>query len=142
MPGAILQLFQEQEDLPETLIELTYSNKHGYFAIETASTGAYTLRISGLGYEAKDQPIRLSDSEKFVVYNIPMTPTDDEATSRIVGQITDENQEIIPLAEVILYSVTDYGGMIPMGYQKTDENGYYEFNHVPKGTYKVSLIVS
>lgn len=140
--GAIIRIFEAQGNTPETLKNLTYSNKQGYFAIETSSRGDYVLTVNALGYESKDQLVSVPGSEKIVVRNVAMTPTADEAGSKILGQITDEAHAIIPLAEVILYSVTDYGGMVPVGYQKTDENGNYVFEHVPNGTYKVGVSAS
>lgn len=58
----------------------------------------------------------------------------------VSGLITDQNNDPVEYADVILYNVSNIDGhekLTPIAFTKTNAKGVYLFINVPKGVYKI-----
>ncbi|WBW97736.1 MSCRAMM family protein [Oceanirhabdus sp. W0125-5] len=131
--GAVVNLFNEVDEL----IALSYTNEYGQFVFADITKGKYTVRFSALGYKPSSQTVEIDKDGQIanIVVNLDEDPS--SARGTVSGMITDNNNEPIDGAEVILYSVGADETLTPIAFTKTTDEGVYLFINVAKGDYKI-----
>ncbi|GAA0744803.1 carboxypeptidase-like regulatory domain-containing protein [Clostridium oceanicum] len=135
--GAVVKLYQVDDQQVETLYALTYTNEYGQYVFRELEQDNYIVRITALGYQPAatnvviDQPGQIAN----VISNLQV----DTATERgtVSGLITDDNNQPIAQADVILYEVKEDDSLNPVAFTKTNDQGAYLFINVARGDYKI-----
>lgn len=134
--GAVVQLFSVVDSV-ETLLGLVFSNEFGQYVFSELALGNYVVRISAIGYlpVKSDVSITAPSSIIKVVSQLIVDPVVSKGT--ISGIITDENDQPVVGADVILYRVEEDDSLTPIGLTKTITGGVYLFVNTAPGNYKV-----
>ncbi len=131
--GAVVNLFSNEGDL----IALSYTNDYGQFVFGDVAKGKYAVRISALGHKATSQTIEIDKDGQIanIIVNLDVDPS--SARGTVSGMITDNDNEPIDGAEVILYKVEAQDKLTPIAFTKTNDEGVYLFINVDEGSYKI-----
>ncbi|MPQ44093.1 glycoside hydrolase domain-containing protein [Clostridium tarantellae] len=134
--GAVISLYSILNN-EKTLIAITYTNNNGEFLFNKISSGNYIMRISSLGYLSKELSAKVKAGQVLDT-NIILAYEENSSNAIISGVITDDNNNEISNASVILYNVdVEKKIIIPIAFSKTNSSGVYTFINVPKGNYMV-----
>ena len=131
--GAVVNLFDSEDEL----IALSYTNEYGQYVFADVAKGKYTVRISALGYKATSQTVEIDKDGQIanIIVNLDVDPS--SARGTVSGVITDNNNNVIYGAEVILYAVGELDKLTPIAFTKTNDEGVYLFINVDEGSYKI-----
>jgi len=134
--GAVVQLFSVV-DTTETLIGLAFSNQYGQYAFRELEKGTYRIRISALGYLVSTAEVSITKDSSItkVVTKLTVDPVTSKGT--VSGIITDETDNPVVGADVILYRVEDDESLTPIALTQTISGGVYLFVNTTPGNYKV-----
>lgn len=135
--GAVVALFRKRTSSEEDLKAIVYTNEYGQYVFREIEKGSYVVRIGALGYNSTSIDVLVTGEGQIIPMKIALT--EDPLTSRgtVSGIITDDNNQPINRADVILYKVEDDESLSPVSFTKTNESGIYLFANVPEGNYKV-----
>lgn len=135
--GAVISLYQVNSDDTEVLKAITYTNEYGQFVFRELDLGNYSIRVSALGYIGTTSTVNITTSGQIIpsLINIAQNPNSSRGT--VSGIITDNINQPIPSADVVLYQVEDDESLTAIAFTKTNSSGVYLFINVPQGNYKV-----
>lgn len=113
-----------------TLVSSAQSDIDGDYLLENLEPGTYDIQIlSNVGI-ANPASVTLAEGESLTGQNLPILPG-----GIVAGSVQDSTtSQPIARATVILTSTTGF-----LRTTFTDDDGNYEFEHVPSGSYSVSL---
>lgn len=135
--GAVVTLFEVDENGVETLSAITNTNEFGQFVFREVSNGNYNINISALGFISDSVTASVTSAPQIVSINPTLQPDPNSQNGTVSGVILDNFNAPIDRADVILYKVNGDDSLTPVAFTKTNTTGVYLFINVPQGTYKV-----
>lgn len=134
--GANVNLFQIQKD-SQTLIASCFTNEFGQYVFRALEMGDYKVTITGLGYleMAATVSITANSSIAKVVSSLIIDARSSKGT--ISGIITDNHNQPVEDADVVLYRVEEDESLTPIALTKTIAGGVYLFVNTVQGKYKI-----
>lgn len=135
--GAVVSLYLINEDSTEVLQAITYTNEYGQFVFRGLSIGNYSIRVSALGYIGTSSTVSITTPGQIVSSLITITQDPNASRGTVSGIITDNNNQPISNADVVLYEVNSDNSLTAIAFGKTNSAGVYLFINVPQGNYKV-----
>lgn len=135
--GAVISLYKVNEDETEVLVSITYTNQYGQFVFRGLDIGNYSIRVSALGYIGTSSTVSITAPGQIVPSIINITQDPNSARGTVSGIITDQNNQPIVAADVVLYKVNADNSLTAIAFTKTNSAGVYLFINVPQGSYKV-----
>lgn len=135
--GAVVSLYQVNPDSTEVLKAITYTNQYGQFVFRGLELGEYSIRISALGYVGTTTTVNVTTPGQIIpaLVNINQNPNASRGT--VSGIITNNINQPIGNADVVLYEVNADNTLTARAFTKTNSAGVYLFINVPQGNYKV-----
>lgn len=135
--GAIVNLFSLDEKLAETLVAMVFTNKYGQYAFRELENNNYKIEIGALGFLSLSTIAKISAPSTIInlVNNLVVDSNSSKGT--ISGIITDDNNQPIIGADVILYQVAEDNSLTPVALTKTIANGVYLFVNTTQGKYTI-----
>lgn len=134
--GAVISLYLVNQGT-ETLQALTYSNEYGQFVFRGLALGNYSIRVSALGYIGTSSTVTINSAGQIIPSLISLMQNPNASRGTISGIITNNSNQIIASADVILYKVNADESLTAIAFTKTNSAGVYLFINVPQGNYKV-----
>jgi len=161
IPGAFVFLFTWQDgegpssDGGSCCAGFTRTNQDGEYEFDDVRVGHYLIFVFASGYEIDFRTVEVQQ-DAITQANFFLTPYGSEEGGRILGQVTDTTYptfapEPIPNVNMLLYALPE--GMLslsvsdltdpstipfaPLMSTWTNEEGYYEFEGLPGGSYLV-----
>lgn len=101
----------------------------GFYVLDGFSPGTYEVRVNLQGFKAASKAVSLQEGEEAIV---DFRLSKAKGTARIRGHVYDaESKNPVQGGTVIL--------VLPVAnkYRHIDRDGYYEFDDLPAGTYKI-----
>lgn len=135
--GAVISLYKVNEDQTEVLVAITYTNQYGQFVFRGLNIGNYSIRVSALGYIGTSSTVSITTQGQIVPSIINITQDPNASRGTVSGIITDQNNQPIVEADVVLYRVNEDNSLTAVAFTKTNSAGVYLFINVPQGNYKV-----
>lgn len=135
--GAVVSLYLLNPDNTKTLEAVTYTNQYGQYTFREVPQGTYVIEITSLGYNTTTANVTISQTGQLVPMTVSMVQNPSTSRGTVSGIITDNNNQPIDRADVILYQVNSDGSLTPLAFTKTTTSGIYLFANVGTGTYKV-----
>lgn len=135
--GAVISLYLVNPDSTEILQSITYTNSYGQFVFRELEIGDYSIRVSKLGYIGTSSTADISSSGQIVPSLISLIQNPNASRGTVSGIITDNNNQPINEADVVLYEVNEDNSLTAIAFTKTNTAGVYLFINVPQGNYKV-----
>ncbi len=135
--GAIVTLFEVDDNGLETLSAITYTNEFGQFVFREVSNGNYNINISALGFISDSISASVAFAPQILSLQPTLQPNPNAQNGTVSGVILDNFNAPIDRADVILYRVDPNDVLTPVAFTKTNSAGVYLFINVPQGTYKV-----
>ena len=135
--GAIVTLFEVDENGLETLSAITNTNEFGQFVFREVANGNYNINISALGFISDSVTASVTSAPQIISINPTLQPDPNSQNGTVSGVILDNLNAPIDRADVILYEVNEDDSLTPVAFTKTNSAGVYLFINVPQGTYKV-----
>lgn len=124
----------------ETPVSVTTTNEYGQCIFTNVELGDYIARATKQGYDPASIEVKITEPGSIIniTGNISSSPT--ESLGTINGIISDESENPVSGAVVILYSISGSGPnqtLTPIKYTRTNDAGAYLFGDIPKGDYLV-----
>ncbi|GAA0068659.1 hypothetical protein UT300003_01820 [Clostridium sardiniense] len=135
--GAVVSLYLVNPDNTEVLQAITYTNEYGQFVFRELAIGNYSIRVSALGYIGASSTVSISTPGQIVPSLITIAQDPNASRGTVSGIITDNNNQPIANADVVLYKVNSDDSLTAISFGKTNASGVYLFINVPQGNYKV-----
>lgn len=135
--GAVVSLYLVNADETEVLAATTYTNEYGQFTFRELANGNYVVRISMLGYISSSSTVTISTSGQIVPVTANLTIDTNSARGTVSGMITDNNNQPIANADVVLYKVNADSSLTAVAFTKTNTAGVYLFMNVDQAQYIV-----
>lgn len=135
--GAVVSLYLVNQDSSEVLEAITYTNQYGQFVFRGLAIGNYSIRVSALGYIGTSSTASISSAGQIVPSLISLIQNPNASRGTVSGIITDDNNQPIAAADVVLYQVNTDTSLTAIAFTKTNTAGVYLFINVPQGNYKV-----
>ncbi|MEG0307304.1 MAG: carboxypeptidase-like regulatory domain-containing protein [Clostridium sp.] len=135
--GAVVSLYLVNSDTTEVLQAITYTNQYGQFVFRGLAIGNYAIRVSALGYIGTSSTVSITTSGQIVPALIALNQNPNASRGTVSGIITDNNNQIIVAADVVLYKVNLDTSLTAIAFTQTNSSGVYLFINVPQGSYKV-----
>ncbi|WP_300348696.1 carboxypeptidase-like regulatory domain-containing protein [Clostridium sp.] len=135
--GAVISLYQVNPDDTEVLKAITYTNEYGQFVFRELDQGNYSIRVSALGYIGTTSTVNITQSGQIVPSLITIAQNPNASRGTVSGIITDNLNQPIVAADVVLYEVNPDESLTAIAFTKTNTAGVYLFINVPQGNYKV-----
>lgn len=135
--GAVVLLYLVNSDSTEVLQALTYTNQYGQFVFRELPIGNYSIRVSALGYIGTASTAIINQAGQIVPSLISIAQNPNASRGTVSGIITDNNNQPISKADVILYKVNTDNSLTAIAFGQTNTSGVYLFINVPQGNYKV-----
>ncbi|MBY0756869.1 carboxypeptidase-like regulatory domain-containing protein [Clostridium sardiniense] len=135
--GAVVSLYLVNPDNTEVLQAITYTNEYGQFVFRELAIGNYSIRVSALGYIGTSSTVSISTPGQIVPSLITIVQDPNASRGTVSGIITDNNNQPIANADVVLYKVNSDDSLTAISFGKTNASGVYLFINVPQGNYKV-----
>lgn len=135
--GAVITLYQVNPDKTEVLKAITYTNEYGQFVFREIEQGNYSIRVSALGYIGITSAVNITQSGQIVPSLIKIVQDPNASRGTVSGIITDNLNQPIIGADVVLYEVNQDESLTAIAFTKTNASGVYLFINVPQGNYKV-----
>lgn len=135
--GAVVTLFEVDENGLETLRAITHTNEFGQFVFREVSNGNYNINISALGFISDSVSASIASAPQILSIKPVLQPDPNAQNGTVSGVILDNLNAPIDRADVILYRVEANDDLTPVAFTKTNSAGVYLFINVPQGTYKV-----
>ena len=125
--------------------KLMRTGQDGRFSFESLQPGKYSLTAQRRGYLG--QAFEQHDEYSTAIAVGPKLKSEDlvfrlQSEASISGTITDEANEPVRGASVMLFDLAVHNGRMPpvqFGLQQTNDEGAYRFSHVPAGQYMVAV---
>ncbi|MPQ45157.1 carboxypeptidase regulatory-like domain-containing protein, partial [Clostridium tarantellae] len=120
----------------KSLNAITYTDKSGQFVFTKVNSGNYNLVFNALGFIKESTNVTVEDGK---ISNLTKKMIIDPIASQgiISGIITDESNNPIANADVVLYNASNLNDIKPIAFTITNSLGIYTFINVPKGDYIV-----
>lgn len=135
--GAVASLYLVNSNGTEILEAITYTNDYGQFVFRGLSLGNYSIRISSLGYIGTSSTAIISSAGQIVPALISLIQNQNASRGTVSGIITDNTNQPLSGADVVLYQVNTDSSLTAIAFTKTNTAGVYLFINVPQGNYKV-----
>ncbi|MEG2289061.1 MAG: carboxypeptidase-like regulatory domain-containing protein [Clostridium sp.] len=135
--GAVVSLYLVNSDTTEVLQAITYTNQYGQFVFRGLAIGNYSIRVSALGYIGTSSTVSITTSGQIVPALIALNQNPNASRGTVSGIITDNNNQVIVAADVVLYKVNLDTSLTAIAFTQTNSSGVYLFINVPQGSYKV-----
>ncbi|MGG7096487.1 MSCRAMM family protein [Clostridium sardiniense] len=135
--GAVVSLYLVNPDNTEVLQAIIYTNEYGQFVFRELAIGNYSIRVSALGYIGTSSTVSISTPGQIVPSLITIVQDPNASRGTVSGIITDNNNQPIANADVVLYKVNSDDSLTAISFGKTNASGVYLFINVPQGNYKV-----
>lgn len=135
--GAVVSLYSVNADETEVLVATTYTNAYGQFTFRELATGNYIVRISMLGYISSSSTVTIGTSGQIISVIAHLTVDTNASRGTVSGMITDNNNNGIAGADVVLYKVNADGSLTAVAFTKTNSAGVYLFMNVDQSQYIV-----
>ncbi|MEW8955796.1 collagen binding domain-containing protein [Clostridium sp.] len=135
--GAVVSLYLVNPDNTEVLQAITYTNQYGQFVFRELPIGRYSIRVSSLGYIGTSSTVIINQPGQIAPSLISITQDPNSSRGTVSGIITDNNNQPINNADVILYRVNADNSLTAIAYGETNASGVYLFINVPQGKYIV-----
>lgn len=115
--------------------KVTTTNSHGQFVFANIPLGLYRIFVNDPEFAIYNKPVKITGCDK--IFNINIKLKEKTVATRIMGQITDDNNDPIPYAVVVLYKIDNTGTYIPTAHTVCDQEGAYCFSNVSFADYVV-----
>ena len=135
--GAVVSLYLVNSDSTQVLEAITYTNQYGQFVFRELAIGNYNIVISALGYVGSSSLASITQSGQIVPALVNITQDVNASRGTVSGIITDNNNQPISAADVILYQVNTDQSLTAISFTQTNTSGVYLFINVPQGNYIV-----
>lgn len=135
--GAVVTLFEVDQNGIETLSAITHTNEFGQFVFREVANGEYSINISALGFISDSISVSVTSAPQIISVQPTLQPDPNAQNGTVSGVILDNLNAPIDRADVILYEVNVDDSLTPVAFTKTNSAGVYLFINVPQGTYKV-----
>jgi protocatechuate 3,4-dioxygenase beta subunit len=135
--GAVVNLFEINEDKTETLVGVTFTNEYGQYTFRELSEANYDVKIDSLGYISSSETVNIDAEGQIAHVETSMYEDPETARGTVSGIITNNNNIGIAYADVVLYSVDSDDKLTPIAFTRTNDEGVYLFINVEKGNYKI-----
>lgn len=135
--GAVVSLYLVNADTTQVLQAITYTNEYGQFVFRGLAIGNYNIIISSLGYVGTNSSIIISQAGQIAPALVTLTQNPNASRGTVSGIITDNNNQPITAADVVLYQVNTDQSLTATAFVKTNTSGVYLFINVPQGKYLV-----
>lgn len=135
--GAVVTLFEVDQNGIETLSAITHTNEFGQFVFREVANGEYSINISALGFISDSISVSVTSAPQIISVQPTLQPDPNAQNGTVSGVILDNLNAPIDRADVILYEVNADDSLTPVAFTKTNSAGVYLFINVPQGTYKV-----
>ena len=126
------------EETGTRLISLTFTNDIGQFVLRDLTNGSYFLKVNAAGYFSSFYPAEINKQKSIVYINAELKEDLKASKGNVIGIITNDDDEPVPDADVILYRTGLDKALIPVAYTRTNHEGIYMFVNVPEGEYMVN----
>lgn len=120
------------------LMGLTFTNDIGHFILKVRETGSYQLKINAAGYFSDCFPAEVIRQKSIVSINAVLREDLKASKGIVTGIISNDEDEPLPDADVILYRTGPGSTLVPVAYTRTNREGIYLFVNVPPGEYMVN----
>lgn len=135
--GAVVSLYLLDGNNAEVLQSITYTNQYGQFVFRELAFGKYIVRVATLGYVGTSTNVMINQAGQIAACLISLNQNPNAALGTVSGMVTDNNNQIIIGADVILYLVNADKSLTATGFTQTNSSGVYLFINVPQGNYIV-----
>ena len=135
--GAVVSLFYFDSNSNKILKAITYTNEYGQFIFRELPKQQYIVNTNYTGYKNTDIVVNIINDGQIVPLIVNLSKDPKATNGTVSGVISDEGNNPIPRADVVLYKVEVDDRLTPVAFTKTDNDGVYLFNNVPEGTYKI-----
>lgn len=135
--SASVELYKLEEAATK-LISLSFTNDIGQFVLRDLTIGSYFLKINAAGYFSDIFPAEVKKQKSIVHINAELKEDLKASKGTVIGIISNNDDEPLPDADVILYRVGFDKTLIPVAYTRTNHEGIYLFVNVPQGEYMVN----
>lgn len=126
------------EDTHTRPMSLTFTNEIGQFVFSSLEKGSYYIKVDANGYFSEDYSIKLSKTHEIMTVNIVLREDLKASKGIITGIITNNEEQPLADADVILYRLNDDGSQSPVACTRSNKEGVYLFVNVPHGQYFVN----
>lgn len=135
--GAVVSLYLVNQDSTQVLEAITYTNPYGQFVFRGLAIGTYSIVVSALGYIGSASIVTITKSGQIVPAVVNIVQDHNASKGTVSGMISDNDNQPINNADVILYKVNTDKSLTAVAFSKTNTNGVYLFINVPQGNYIV-----
>lgn len=135
--SASVELYRVDE-ISTRLVSLSFTNDIGQFVLRDLSIGSYFLKINATGYFSEYFPAEIKKQNSIVHVNAELKEDLKASKGAVIGVISNDDDEPLPDADVILYRLGFDKSLIPVAYTRTNREGIYLFVNVPQGEYMVN----
>lgn len=135
--SASVELYKIEENTAR-LISMTFSNDIGQFVLRDLVIGSYFLKINAAGYFSNFFPAEIKKQKSIIHINAELKEDLKASKGTVIGIISNNDDEPLPDADVILYRVGIDKSLVPVAYTRTNHEGIYLFVNVPQGEYMVN----
>lgn len=137
--GAVVELFliqvQEGQQI-STLQAVTFTNDFGQYVFRDLAQGNYIVTIAKIGYVSVNSSVTIDNlNPNKLVTILSVNPI--LAKGTISGIITDNADNPVVGADVILYRVETNKTLTPLAATRTIDGGVYLFTNIDQGDYKI-----
>jgi len=134
---ASVELFRA-EDSRTVPVSLTFTNEIGQFVFSNLNIGSYVVKVNANGYFSEHYPVIISSMNKIIPVNIRLREDMKASKGIIAGVITNNEEQPLADADVILYRLNEDGSQSPVDFTRSNKEGVYLFVNVPHGQYCVN----
>jgi len=120
------------------LTGLTFTNDIGHFVIRVKEIGTYLLKINAAGFFTENIPAEIKRQKSIVSISAVLREDLKASKGIVTGIISNDEDEPLPDADVILYRTGAGNTLVPVAYTRTNHEGIYLFVNVPPGEYMVN----
>lgn len=135
--SASVELYKIDETATK-LICLSFTNDIGQFVLRDLTPGSYFLKINATGYFSDYFPAEIKKEKSIVHVKAELKEDLKASKGAVIGVISNNDDEPLSNADVILYRVGIDKSLIPVSYTRTNHEGIYLFVNVPQGEYMVN----
>lgn len=102
----------------------------GFFALDGLAPGTYEVRVSLQGFKSTSKAVSIQEGEEVI---LDFCLFKDTGTAKIHGHVYDaESKEPVEQGGTVMLILP-----IANKYKHIDRDGYYKFENLPAGTYKI-----
>ena len=128
----------KKEDSGQKPVTIAFSNEIGRFSMSRLSTGSYLLKINAQGYFSDYCSLDIKQPNEILPVTITLKKNPQASRGIITGIITNEEDQPIADADVVLFRIESDGDKTPVAYTRTNKEGIYMFVNLPQGAYCIN----